>query len=583
MMNRRRDERGAVAVLTAALLTALVVMAAFVVDIGMQRVARRDMQALADVVALDLSRELDGRSVGVLNPLMPGLAAQSRARNGGTIGSTPVLSVDLGQLSSTGAFSTMSSGVPSAVRVNAATTVAFAFGVSPSGSASRSAVGVSEKTACFKLGSYAAAVKTGNGSLLGPLNSLLGLNLSLLSYQGIAGAGITLDELVATGQVGTPDQLLTGATTYGTLANATLTALQNQSPQNSAAITALGLLINGSGNLGQTVRVGDTLNVAAGDGAALASTFNVLDLLVGAVLATNGTNALAVNGLSAGTATTGAVTGSLSVIERARTACGNLTNVPSMATCQSASPIPRGCARNSQLTGAVTIPLSIPTLNGFAITTTGSALSLNLGNATGRLVAPEPTCAAGTPASPDTQSVEVATSLATSTLSTALHFKQVLTVPLVLSTVKVVVEFDITIGASIPQSAGTTIAPLKIPPNDVTAVGGGSKAALGAPVTGTQSNLSVKIDNDGDGIGDVAVSTLGPVVQATINAVVDPLLSTTLSQVVTVLVPNVFTPLTDSINSLVIGPLANLLGLDVAGADVFAVDRPRCMAPLLVG
>ena len=59
MMNRRRDERGAVAVLTAALLTALVVMAAFVVDIGMQRVARRDMQALADVVALDLSRELD--------------------------------------------------------------------------------------------------------------------------------------------------------------------------------------------------------------------------------------------------------------------------------------------------------------------------------------------------------------------------------------------------------------------------------------------------------------------------------------------------------------------------------------------
>ncbi len=59
---RKRDERGTTIVLVAIVSIVLVTIAAFAVDLGMQRVARRDMQALADAVALDLARLVDGRT-----------------------------------------------------------------------------------------------------------------------------------------------------------------------------------------------------------------------------------------------------------------------------------------------------------------------------------------------------------------------------------------------------------------------------------------------------------------------------------------------------------------------------------------
>ena len=89
-----RDETGAVAVLAAALALVLLVSAAFAVDLGRQRVVRADMQALADVVALDAARVLDGRPASrVLAPLptdgLPSLSAAvsaSVARNGSSLG-----------------------------------------------------------------------------------------------------------------------------------------------------------------------------------------------------------------------------------------------------------------------------------------------------------------------------------------------------------------------------------------------------------------------------------------------------------------------------------------------------------------
>ena len=51
-MRRRRDERGAIIPMMAMLLVVLIPSTAIAVDLGMQRVVRRDMQALADVVAL---------------------------------------------------------------------------------------------------------------------------------------------------------------------------------------------------------------------------------------------------------------------------------------------------------------------------------------------------------------------------------------------------------------------------------------------------------------------------------------------------------------------------------------------------
>ena len=54
-------DRGAVIPIVALTLGVLVLSTAFAIDLGSQRADRRDMQAIADVVSLDLSRKLEGR------------------------------------------------------------------------------------------------------------------------------------------------------------------------------------------------------------------------------------------------------------------------------------------------------------------------------------------------------------------------------------------------------------------------------------------------------------------------------------------------------------------------------------------
>ena len=58
MRRRRHDERGAILPLTALIMVIVVGFTAFATDLGVQRVAARDMQAVADVAALDAARKL---------------------------------------------------------------------------------------------------------------------------------------------------------------------------------------------------------------------------------------------------------------------------------------------------------------------------------------------------------------------------------------------------------------------------------------------------------------------------------------------------------------------------------------------
>ena len=53
--------------MVALLLVVLVPSSAMAVDLGMQRVVRRDMQTLADVVALDVVRLVDGRTASQIH------------------------------------------------------------------------------------------------------------------------------------------------------------------------------------------------------------------------------------------------------------------------------------------------------------------------------------------------------------------------------------------------------------------------------------------------------------------------------------------------------------------------------------
>ncbi|MBC2962096.1 hypothetical protein H7344_17525 [Nocardioides deserti] len=291
--------------MVAVLSVVLLIFAAFAVDLGMQRVARRDMQALADLVALDLARQLDGRRLSEINaqtPSLQALANRTLARNGDTVGSAPVVGdIKLGHLVD-GQFVQQANpdSIPTAVEVSAATEVNFAF-VSGSGGTSRSAVAESVAGACFSIGSYAARLKAGESPLLGPLLGSIAtqLELDVLDYDKLADAHVTLAGLLSsTLGVGTFEELLEGdqAVQLGNFYLAVLNVLKKESPT-SAAVGVLESLQAEVGALNLWVPVADLLRVGTGGAAGLDATLNVFDLLTAAAFAANGETALSLSEL----------------------------------------------------------------------------------------------------------------------------------------------------------------------------------------------------------------------------------------------------------------------------------------------
>ena len=99
---RQRTSGGRLPLFVALILSVLMGMTALVVDLGMQRVTGADLQALADVVALDLAREIQGgRTQADLAPEgdtgnSSSAVSQSKARNADVFGQNVVLDVDWG-------------------------------------------------------------------------------------------------------------------------------------------------------------------------------------------------------------------------------------------------------------------------------------------------------------------------------------------------------------------------------------------------------------------------------------------------------------------------------------------------------
>ncbi|MEQ1787780.1 MAG: pilus assembly protein TadG-related protein, partial [Acidimicrobiales bacterium] len=85
-MTRARRDRGAVLPLVALLMPMLVVVTAIAVDLGRQRSDRRLAQAGADVVALDMIRIVEGRTLDEIlaDPGTAVALSDSAARNGFT-------------------------------------------------------------------------------------------------------------------------------------------------------------------------------------------------------------------------------------------------------------------------------------------------------------------------------------------------------------------------------------------------------------------------------------------------------------------------------------------------------------------
>lgn len=610
--DRARDESGSVAVMMAACIVVLVLVAAVAIDLGVQRVARRDMQTLADSVALDVSRLLDGRKTSqikagsVIRAPLADTLDRSVARNLGSslgspaagctaslVGGTGSAIADscvkayLVVLSTTGTFP--SSGgfpveataaqIPTGVVILADTRVGFAFagltGVR-GGGVSRTAVASTNPAACFEVGSFAARINSSNSTLLtGLLNSAGGgaLNLSALSYQGLATGNINLFQLSTALGLGSPSQLGAANVTAQQLAVAGATVLsQNGDTANAAILNAAAARLGGSGS----VDLGRVLNVSQGGAAAASATINALDLLAGSVFVANGTSALAIPGLSTNLGLSGTgLTTSVRVIEKPRLICG-----PVGATGETSQ-------ANVTVTGTLAnASLPVSGLTGLTATVAAGStdLSIQLAGASGTLYAIQ--CGDATVASPEGIDVSVLSRLSAITLKQRLAINGSITSNAVLgglltgilggllgTTVRVEVSGSVDVTVT-PDAQATPIgktAAIRIPPNAYgQAVSTGSGDLGLTTTTKTPVGLTVK----------AYASVLGIEVRQSLslsqeNSLIDAIVSNAVSTVVN--------PLITRVNSALIVPLSNLLGLEIGGADVYAVPRPTCTSPLLVG
>lgn len=566
-MRRRQEERGAIVPLVAVSLTLLIAMAAFAVDLGMQRVVRRDVQALADVVALDLSRLVNGRTAAQIEagyngfPTISTELARSVARNGDTLGDPPVVTYKLVHLdAATGTLETSGGAVralagaevPDAVWVEARGSVDFAFATG-SGGAVRTAVAQPDPSACFRLGSYAAGVNTQDATLLNALlTSLLGtsVNLTLASYQALAGAGVGVLDLVDVDSlgVGTFDELmaLDGLTVAGVV-TAAATALQNNGGDAVAVSALQSIALHAIGPT--TIGFADLLSIATGDTAALGASLNVLDLVTAAAFAANGSHVITAPSIglllpSLGTASTSTLT----IGNAPTTACGS-----------------KGIAKAQTGQAAVALGgtlVDLPVDVGLIALTAKTTVTANLMLATAEGLLTDIICGDATAAT-NAEGIDVRISSAVaSNVSLTASIRVTATVDVGLAKVKVDVTTPVT-ASSGPSTVPATTVPFRHPPDAYgTAKTFGSGVLLSSLATPT-ADPDAAVEVTLLGVTSSAKLSDYPIVQAAVNTVLG---TAAIAANVTV----------GELNSALAGPLAKLLGARIAGADLFAIPRPTC-------
>lgn len=614
-------ERGATIPMVAMLLVVLIPSTAVAVDLGMQRVVRRDLQALADVVALDLVRLVDGRTAAQIHSGYNGhdtlSVAQVRSvdRNTDVLGDAPEVTVKLAFMDpathrletvvdSDGTYVTREAvgfEVPTAIEVTAAGGVDFAFAPGR-GNAVRVAIAVPAPSACFRLGSFVLGVDSRDSDLLNAvLPGLLDnatFSGTLVGYQGLAAADVDLLDLVGVSSldVASPDELLgLDGLTLGQFYAAMASAVQADGGD-TATVTLLQTLST-KANLTSEIAIRDVLDIESGNTAALAASFNVLDLVVGAAYAANRTRSVDVPGLAVQLPGLTSLTASVSIGEAPRLACGSKgrararTGQVGLALSgdlldvttdlNGAGSLTSALGPLGAILGGIFTGVSNGVVSGGPLTAVGHVDSeLHLAQADGLLT----NIVCGQATSPgNAEGIDVAVSAsAVSSLNAEVAVR--ITGSLTLSvTTALGVTLDIaTITVDI-NAQETTTTTLSTPPttlsfrhpDDVYGVpkSFGSAVVIGGMSPPTVSgNAKVHIDFvPGYGRdGDIHVSGV-----AGLAGVLNGLIAST----------------TSNLNSLVIGPLNTAVipalqeqaGVKVGGADLFALPRPSCNDPRLAG
>lgn len=293
-------QRGAIGLAGILILLTALLFTALVVDSGRLWMQQKKLQSIADMAAIHASRYL-GCNANLQNVTQMAQLAAANNGFGGQLSANPN-QVLLGRLDTVqGMRQFTADGSSEAVYVRATREVPsslFAGGLIGSTLTLRAeAVSASDPAwAAFGIGSFTVTLNSEQSALLnGLLGGMLGspLNLDVLTYRGIAGTKITLQDMLAvSGQVGTLQDLLDADMQVSELLTLFANAAGQDSAANVQAIAGMQTIADLAMN-NAPVKLGEVLAVTTPDANAAATVgLNALSLITTATMIANGQNAV---------------------------------------------------------------------------------------------------------------------------------------------------------------------------------------------------------------------------------------------------------------------------------------------------
>ncbi|MGC4012241.1 MAG: pilus assembly protein TadG-related protein [Pseudomonas sp.] len=316
----RNRQRGAIGVMAAGTLLLALICLALVIDTGRLYFEQRKLQRVADMAALEAATQ-GGMCGSQLAADIQGYVTASAAKNGFVPGTGDTLVGTLGSVSFDAGYGGAESrrvfsaggNLADSVRVQATHSVPSSLvlnvaslfsGASSTTVLSAQAVARRSAMAGISAGSGVLSLDSSNSPLLNALlGGLLGtsLNLDVVTYQGIAGANVSLlalsQQLKAAGvnlELGKIDSLLGANVTAAQL----LTAMVNAADASQLAGVNTALLRTALATINvptANLTLGQILSVVAPDSVrdtALSAGVNLLDLLMATALVANKNNAV---------------------------------------------------------------------------------------------------------------------------------------------------------------------------------------------------------------------------------------------------------------------------------------------------
>lgn len=300
----RRDERGAIFPMTVLFMGVIVLIASLVIDVGGDRLVRRDMQSMADVIALDVVRQLDGRTAaayagyeatGPSTALLATAKNESLTRQDSNLADPDTVGVRLAVADKTsGAFVRWANAddIPNAVRVWTTGSSPFRFLPSTTRRTNleRSALAVMGRpVACISAGATLADL-TPQGKLDTLLGRLVGVDrLTVLDPAGVAALGVQVPllDLATELGVGSINELATVQVTAQEFVLAMSEVLSSNG--NSASVSLFSAIVTKLPN-NASLDVGEILSLDTGNGSAAGLGINAFSLLQSVIMVSNKEN-----------------------------------------------------------------------------------------------------------------------------------------------------------------------------------------------------------------------------------------------------------------------------------------------------